>query len=600
MSTTAMSEHETIGTPAICQIAANLTSSASGDQPLLAIEYQPPRTGKTATLTAKIGDDVLHVESLDLTRSTAWQRFAEAVCKGRPGIDRSAVDSELLRIAADLAGNQGAGGNGARFTDAADLPADFSELDTSRIVRPERLITPDVCGLAVPTMIAVGDTPTGQWLLYLRWCDGRREVKRLPASLDLPSPENQTKKETRKLWVHPTPSEPTANQPSGWSHTARRKWVKGTDAPGPAKLFASICERFAHYLHLPQTKATGITATLALWSMLTYNYPAFDAVPYLFVGGPLGSGKSRVFEILARLAFRPMSSSNLSAASLYRTLHDRGGTLLLDEAERLKQTNAPDVGELLSMLLAGYKRGGQATRLEPVGDTFRTVAFDVYGPKALACIAGLPPALASRSIPVMMFRSPPGSDKPKRRIDAEPHKWQALRDGLHALALEHGSAWLELAGRDDVCPAMSGRDYELWQPLLSLAAWVESHGAGGLLALMQEHARTTIDESRDDATPDHDETLLRLLTDAVRIGDVPSAGEILDAAKGRDARTFDKWTARAVGSHLKRYGLTTNKTGGRRVYGRVTLSDLQQIQTTYNVELGFDEEPAEEPTDPDA
>ena len=73
------------------------------------------------------------------------------------------------------------------------------------------------------------------------------------------------------------------------------------------------------------------------------------------------------------------------------------------------------------------------------------------------------------------------------------------------------------------------------------------------------------------------------------MGDTPSPGDILDAAKQQDARTFDKWTARAVGSHLKRYGLTTNKTGGRRIYGRVTLGDLRRIQSTYNIELGFDD-----------
>ena len=140
---------------------------------------------------------------------------------------------------------------------------------------------------------------------------------------------------------------------------------------------------------------------------------------------------------------------------------------------------------------------------------------------------------------------------------------------------------------------MSGRDYELWQPLLALAAWIESHGAEGLLALVQDHAQATIDENRDDATPDHDETLLRLLADAIRTGDTPTATDILNAAKQQDSRIFDKWSARAVGSHLKRYGLTTNKTGGRRIYGRVTLDNLRRIQTTYHVELGFDDEPTD-------
>src|SRR5262249_25192899 len=135
--------------------------------------------------------------------------------------------------------------------------------------------------------------------------------------------------------------------------------------------------------------------------------------------------------------------------------------------------------------------------LEPVGDTFRTVAFDVYGPKALACIVGLPPALASRCIPVMMFRAGPDSLKPNRRIDADLHGWQRLRDDQHALALAHGATWLDLAQRASVCPrGMNGRALELWQPLLALAGWIEGQGADGLLALVQEFAIAAVEGAR--------------------------------------------------------------------------------------------------------
>ena len=91
--------------------------------------------------------------------------------------------------------------------------------------------------------------------------------------------------------------------------------------------------------------------------MLTYFFHAWNAVPYLFVGGPMNSGKTRVFQVLSRLVFRPLQSSSLTAPALFRTLHDRGGTLLFDEAEKLRQAT-PETGEILSMLLAGYKRGG--------------------------------------------------------------------------------------------------------------------------------------------------------------------------------------------------------------------------------------------------
>ena len=345
-------------------------------------------------------------------------------------------------------------------------------------------------------------------------------------------------------------------------------------------------------MDLSRHSAPGVTATLALWVILSYCYLAWPAVPYLYLGGPLGSGKSRVFEILARLVFRALGSSNMTAAALFRTLHAHGGTLLLDEAERLKDTRDPNMGEVLSMLLARYKQGGSAMRLEPVGENgFRTVTFDVFGPKALACIAGLPPALASRAIPIVMFRAAPGTDKPKRRIDAAPGKWQALRDDLHALALQHGLAWLELAERNDVCPAgIDGRHYELWQPLLALASWIEAAGLPGLLRLLQEHALQTIDAGKDDQTPDCDETLLRLLAAAVRFGERPEPGELLKRAQEAEPTAFKTWTARAVTGHLKRYGIPSpKKSMGRRVFRDVTVDHLRQIQASYGIDLDLPE-----------
>jgi hypothetical protein len=537
----------------------------------LTIDCVPNGRNGSATLTARLGGEVIAHEKLDLGKPKARAGFADTVCNGRPGIDRNAVEAELLRLAADVTAKPEATAN----------PTIFPELDAAAIVRPERFITPEVSGLAVPSLTTVGDKVQGQWLLYLRWPDGKRERRRIAPAIELP--------DGRRLFIHPEPSEPTPNMKPGWSTAARKRWMDGEQGPDPAELFKAMATMFARFIDLPAAHASGVTATAICWAMLSYIYMTFPAVPYLFVGGPLGSGKSRLFDVLSRLAFRPLSSSNMTGAALFRTLHAQGGCLLLDEAERLKNTQDPATSEILSMLLAGYKKGGTATRLEPVGDSgFKTVSFDVFGPKALACIAGLPPALASRAIPVTMFRSRPGSEKPRRRIDADPEGWQELRDALHALALEHGPTWLELPRRTDVCPAMSGRDYELWQPLLALASWIEQHGARGLLKMLQDHALATIDAGRDDATPDADETLLRILADEIRTGMVPTPGDILAKAQAIDAAGFKTWKARGVSEHLKRYGATTSKTCGRKVY-RVTLDSLRAIQESYGIDLGFDE-----------
>lgn len=541
------------------------------------VEFQSNGKAGLGTASARYGDKVLAVEAIKIGKSKDRTAFVDQVLAVAPEADRADIETALLELAA------------REIEKPEPPPEESAELDVTAIVRPELLHTPEVSGIAVPSTRQFGLKLIASWALYLRWHDtGKRErIEPLPESLELPN--------GRRLWIFPQPGEPNPTMRSGWTVQARRLWLAGKAAPNPAAVFQETCELFAYFLHFTKDIAAGATATLACWTMLTYVYPCWPSVPYLSVGGPLHSGKTTVFRVLGKLCFRPLESSNMTAPCLFRTIHDCGGTLLLDEVERLRE-NAPDAGELRSILLSGYKAGSPAMRLEKNNTGgFSRIAFDVYGPKALASITRLPEALASRCIRIGMFRAEPGSPKPRRRLTEKNAEFRALRDDLHAIALEHGPTWIELVTRESVTPAnFAGREFELWGPLLAIGSWLEEHGLIGVVELLTGFATGCIEDSEDDNLPDAEVALLSILAYHVRGGTAATlkASDILKIACEQHPTLFGpvekpRWSPRGIGAALRRYGLRTKKGHGSsgRTYRLITEEQLRAVERAYTLEF---------------
>lgn len=547
----------------------------------LDLHVEPGSRGSAATVTVRRGGELLACEQFNVAKGKERQKFIEAV-RDRLGedafhlLDPDVVEQQLVEAAAAIAASP-----------KMPPPADAVELGDGRVVRPERLILPSVSGLAVPRRLDRGGEIVTEWMLYLRWRDGKREATPLPEVLTV---------DGERIFISPRPPEPPPSMQPGWSAASREAWLAGSTSMPPDEACRLLLESFGRYLDLPPETAAGTVAMLACWSLLSYVFPVFDAVPYLAVGGPAGSGKSRVFELLGQVVLRPLLTSNLSNPALFRSLHSFGGVALLDEAERLRESRSPEVQELLSSLLAGYKRGGCATRCEAAGDgKFVMRHFSVFGPKALASINEVPPTLSTRCLAVQMFRSPPGSRKPRLRVEADAGRWQTIRDALHILAMEYGSEWLSLPARQDVVPEMSGRNFELWQPLLAIAAWLEDHGARGMLDLLRRHALLLIESSREAATPPDDEAILQALARAVGSGIAPTAGELLATVQDAEPSLFHKWSARAVAAHLARYALRSRKCNGRHIFDP-SPTDLLRVQQAYGIDLDL---PPADPTPDD-
>ena len=82
--------------------------------------------------------------------------------------------------------------------------------------------------------------------------------------------------------------------------------------------------------------------------------------------------------------------------------------------------------------------------------------------------------------------------------------------------------------------------------------------------------------------------ILKILKGKRSFGATPTPGEILQDAKEIDPTFFKNWSAKGIANTMKRYGINTVKSCGRRVYSRVEMEDLRVIQDTYGLELGVE------------
>ncbi len=544
------------------------------NQNQVALAWQPAsRRGAVVLRLSDHDGRPLFVDELNVLKEQARERFVQRLLEKWPELNAEEVRQRLLQIAAEVARQA------ARDSeDDADSSDDVEELDPSQMISADLFFTPEVAGIAVPVVAVERDKVQTQWQWHLRWGDGRREIQPVAPWLTLP--------DGQRLWTRRLPRLLDGGTESPrWGAAARQRWLESGDVCRPKHLFYRLVRQFRRFVKWPGDKSArrASLSLLAAWTLLTYVFPAFGRVPYLHIVGPVGSGKTRLLELLQRLVFSPIQSSSITSAAVFRTLDDRYCTLLLDEVDaQLAAGN--QTSELAAILQSGYRHGGDVLRVDSVGDQIRPRAFPTFGPKALAGIDSLPAALASRCVPVRLMRAEPGSPVTRRRLDADEPRWAELRDALHATALEHATDWLAAADRFDIVPReLPARAAEIWQPLLALAAWWVEHGvAPSVLESLQAYALQTAAEGAELGIPEEDFVLLRLL--ARHWGSRLTPSELLAVAREEEPALFGDFSANRVARRLVNYGLRTTKRGSRREY-RVNLMQLREVELRFGLDL---------------
>jgi len=252
----------------------------------------------------------------------------------------------------------------------------------------------------------------------------------------------------------------------------------------PHQLLSNLLKILSTYIEFDDPRHYVLTA---IWVIGSYFYKRFSAYPYLFINAIKRSGKTKLLTVLSLLAYNAVFSMNMSTSSLFRLTQSAGATTLVDETEDL---NDPDrKADFRQLFNAGYKRGGYVYRSEKgPNDTFIPTPYDPYSPKGLANIKGLEDVLEDRCIPITMKR---GRNQAiiNRDVPIDDLIWGEMRDSLSRFYLQEwaaiGQEYEDTADIDSVVSVVSavsvvkgeveqkknifsGRDWELWRPLLSI------------------------------------------------------------------------------------------------------------------------------------
>ncbi|MCO5299087.1 MAG: DUF3631 domain-containing protein [Candidatus Nanopelagicales bacterium] len=202
---------------------------------------------------------------------------------------------------------------------------------------------------------------------------------------------------------------------------------------------------------------------IALWVVHTHKIDSFDSTPRLTIcSAVMGSGKTRVLEILETLVEDPIRAADVSAATLFRVIEKRTPTILLDEYDIQFRSTADSGDSIRGIINAGYRRGSSVLRC--VGQSFEPQEFETFAPVCLAGNGDPPATILDRSVVVRLRRRKPSEDVKRWRVNDCAPEGHALRDRIAEWAQRD---WQPTYPEDE--PGVADRLLDVWEPLLAIA-----------------------------------------------------------------------------------------------------------------------------------
>ena len=169
------------------------------------------------------------------------------------------------------------------------------------------------------------------------------------------------------------------------------------------RLLADIKQAIKRHVVMTDDQARAV----ALWVVHAHCIGFVRLSPRLSISGPTKrTGKSTLLSVIEELVPKPLATSNITMAAMFRIVDLEQPTVLIDEIDSfITARDAPAGREMRGLLNEGYTARGRYHRT--AGDDHTVTAFNVYAATVLAGIGRLPDTVADRSITIQLQRKLP-------------------------------------------------------------------------------------------------------------------------------------------------------------------------------------------------
>jgi len=287
-----------------------------------------------------------------------------------------------------------------------------------------------------------------------------------------------------------------------WDVKDCKRWEEESTKSDPCELYNLHDETTKKYLEF----ATDFEyVKFNLWNIATYVFELFDAFPYNDFIGTKRAGKTKSLEFQKLACFNAIMSPDMTSSALFRIVEGLGSTILLDESEEFKNKKNEQAQAVRNLLMQGFLKDQHAVRNETTKDkNFTPTQYNLFSPKSLAHINALDDVLEDRCIEQIQRRALDEEIRNRWCTNKDP-SYQIIRNKCYRLFLDYADEIDDLKEMANSELDVSGRELQLWTPIITLALFFEKHGISGLVHAIKRNVAHTVEnrqlsdeqESRD-------------------------------------------------------------------------------------------------------